>query len=153
MTVLGLIPASITVLAAGIAIVAHCAIAIPPQKYAADAMKYFGRAVFLTIQTQWILLLYGILGIVAAIVDSAALDEVVLRVFPLAFALGFFLSIGYYALDHNNPEVVARRLTWAEKGYPRATLAGHCEHALATPTAIVLALTVRTPSPRRQPSC
>ena len=76
----------------------------------------------------------------AACIYSAlgfGLDSVVVQLFPLAFALGSFLTVAYYGLDHFNPENVKRRAHFSVRGYPYIGISAHTQHGLALPLVVL----------------
>jgi len=94
--------------------------------------KHFGRLTFLTVQSNSLLSIFFGASLLSAMVDTPALDAVLLRLFPLAFALGVFLTLAYYALDHFNPESVRRRQRALRK-HPYIEYGANIEHGLALP--------------------
>ena len=72
----------------------------------------------------------------SALLDAPALDAVLVRLFPLAFALGVFLTLAYYALDHFNPESIRRRQL-ARRKHPYIEYGANIEHGLALPAVVL----------------
>jgi hypothetical protein len=64
---------------------------------------------------------------------------------PLFFALGTFLSLSYYALDHNNPEN-RRRKERVKAMYPYVHWCSHLEHGHALPLLLLHTATMDLPS-------
>ena len=56
--------------------------------------------------------LYYILVVVDALNPSAATNKAVAKLFPLFFALGVFLTLAYYVLDHPNPKNLDQKNYW-----------------------------------------
>jgi len=66
------------------------------------------------------------------------LKTIAVTLYPLAFALGTFLTVAYYGLDHFNLEQAKRRRAW-ERLYPWVHFSAHGEHALALPLTLLYA--------------
>ena len=54
---------------------------------------------------------------------------------------GFFVTVGYYALDHFNPERIKNRDHYRKHGYPNVGLARHLEHIFGIFAVIFHAIT------------
>ena len=91
---------------------ASYAFSVPPEKFAPIVSQYLGRMAYLTCQTNHLVTLYYAVVVLDAVRPSAATNKVVLKLFPLVFALGFFLTIAYYLLDHSNPENQKKKDYW-----------------------------------------
>merc|ERR1712194_129037 len=92
---------------------------VPPELCNPVPTRYFGRLVFLTVQTNILNTIYYACCLIAAVFNLPILEKVVVEAFPLSFGLGVFLTIGYYGLDHFNPMAVQTRQKWSEEGYPQ----------------------------------
>ena len=106
-----------------------------PPPHLSDAhhrqlLQYFGRSIFLTVQTNCLSFFYFALGVVAHLSGSARLEDLFLRLFPLAFALGALLTPLYYGLDHFNPERRKRVKLHLKWGYRWVRVADHVEHGM-----------------------
>ena len=122
-------------------VVTNLTISASPTDFAPEVTRYLGRFVFLTVQSNWILSAYFLVCVVA-IVTRRPRVEWLCRGFPLVFALGAFLTVAYYALDHFNPAQVQARKALAGR-YPYIEWSAHGEHALALPSVVLFALFVR----------
>ncbi|CAK0855465.1 unnamed protein product [Prorocentrum cordatum] len=122
-----------------------CFNGVPPQLCNPVPTRYFGRLVFLTVQTNILNTMYFACCIITAVLDIPHLEKVVVEAFPLSFGLGVFLTIGYYALDHFNPIAVQTRKKWSEEGYPHIVWRCHTDHIFALPSSILAALVFTTP--------
>ena len=122
----------------------------PPLSHADEKsqrlMAYFGRGVYLTVQTNAVNLVYFTVSLSATLTGWASLQSATDAGFPLAFALGSLLTPLYYSADHFNPMHVERNRQHKEKGFRWCELADHVEHAHATP---LLLLEVRQSPLRR----
>uniref|UniRef100_A0A7S4JG79 Uncharacterized protein n=1 Tax=Paramoeba aestuarina TaxID=180227 RepID=A0A7S4JG79_9EUKA len=91
---------------------------------------YFGRYCYLTATTN----LFGCFYYTAYLVtffwrdDDNLLLYVLARLFPLMFALGVFVTVAYYVLDHFVAERVTERKRYVKNGYPHLGIARHLEH-------------------------
>lgn len=110
-------------------------------------MRYFGRFVFLTVQTNFINVVYFSIGLAASLTESPTLNAITGHMFPLAFALGALLTPLYYALDHFNPAHKERNKQHKELGFRYAEAADHLEHGFAFPLAILEACFLPTTPP------
>lgn len=102
-----------------------------------QVMRYFGRFVFLTVQTNFISVNYFALALAASVTGSPVLHSLTEQLFPLVFALGTLLTPLYYAGDHFNPTKKVRNKELKELGYRYIHLADHLEHASALPLALL----------------
>lgn len=115
----------------------------PPHKadkFGKQVMAYFGRFVFLTVQTNFTGVLYFSAAFAASLTGSVPLHSFTVRMFPLMFALGTLLTPLYYAGDHFNPAKKVRNQELKEMGYRHVHIADHLEHAPALPLAFLEAL-------------
>ena len=76
------------------------------------------RAVFLTLQTNVLNFLYFSMATASYYAESAALDDAVVRFFPLSFASAALVTLLYYGLDHFNPTRIAVIAEQKAKGFP-----------------------------------
>eukprot|EP00620_Florenciella_sp_RCC1587_P024657 CAMPEP_0182563960 /NCGR_PEP_ID=MMETSP1324-20130603/6003_1 /TAXON_ID=236786 /ORGANISM="Florenciella sp., Strain RCC1587" /LENGTH=177 /DNA_ID=CAMNT_0024777301 /DNA_START=186 /DNA_END=719 /DNA_ORIENTATION=+ len=90
--------------------------------------------------------LYYILVVVDALNPSAATNKAVAKLFPLFFALGVFLTLAYYVLDHPNPKNLDQKNYWFNNGYPYVHYSSHLEHCLALPMVLLHSLTLTSKS-------
>ena len=58
-------------------------------------LPFVGRYTFLTVQTNFLGTLYFGAAVGTVVLDAAVLDVVVVRLFPVMFALGVFLTLAY----------------------------------------------------------
>jgi len=112
------------------------------SKLRPELTRYCGKLIYLTLQTNLIGAVYYTLRVCAVTFGFAGLHQLLVRMFPLIFALGTFLTAAYYGLDHFNPEQVKARKQIAEEGYPAIHVLCHLEHVLALPVVVVDALTL-----------
>lgn len=112
--------------------------------------QYLGRWTFLTAQTNALGTLFYGLSCAAPSLQSARLDNWLLLAFPGIFALGCFLTLAYYLLDHNNPDQVRRRNALRGE-YPKVDVARHLEHAHGLPLVLVHAALIGVPDDLRAP--
>ena len=131
----------------GLALYGYNRFQVPNKLCAPEATKFFGAWTWLTFQTNVLCMLYFAAATCAHFVESAALSSIVVDGFPLAFSLGFALSIMYYALDHFNEENVQKRKKYPKMGYHHVELACHLEHAMSTPVALLNAWSITLPGP------
>ena len=75
---------------------------LPNHICAPEVTRYLGFFTWLTAQTNCICCAYYAVAVVSHVVDSASASAVVVQCFPLAYCLGFMLSILYYGLDYFN---------------------------------------------------
>ena len=102
------------------------------------ALKMLGQFSWLTFQTNCIGTIYFAVAVLSSL--GFGLDAFVIQLYPLVFALGSFLTVSYYALDHFNPENLKRRLHFAQNGFPWIGTSAHTQHALALPLVVMHAL-------------
>mmetsp|Transcript_20860 Transcript_20860/g.37169 ORF Transcript_20860/g.37169 Transcript_20860/m.37169 type:complete len:215 (-) Transcript_20860:259-903(-) len=129
------VPLGVALLCAGsqyLAVYSCFFLGVPPQKFMPEATRYLGRFMFLTFQSNCILTLYYSVALLACIISSPQLDTVIMKGYPLAFALALFLTSAYYGLDHFNPEQIKRRKVLV-KSYPYIHYDVHFQHGLAAP--------------------
>ena len=107
--------------------------------------RILGRFVWLTVQTNTICTVYFAVAVSSCLWESEALSTIVTTFYPLAFALGFVLSMLYYGLDHFNPDNIKSRKHWTENGYPQIRICCHLEHGSSTPVALLFAFTLKLP--------
>jgi len=134
------------------ALLSNMFLAVDPRKFMPLATQYFGRLTFLTVQSNILMTAYyaAVLGAVLSHENTSAQEELLVRLFPLCFSLGTFLTVAYYALDHFNPENVKKRAAFAKTGYPYVEIASHLEHGLALPAVLLFTynLDVDIPGPQ-----
>ena len=144
-------------------------LAAPPQLFDPQASKLLGRWLYLTYQSNVLCTLY----FSANLVDGVLLDglyhqqlvmmckptltamhcdsrshfniDVLMPAVPLCFALGTFLTLSYYALDHSNPENY-RRKERCKPMYPYVHWCSHLEHGHALPIVMLHTATMSLPS-------
>ena len=116
--------------------------AVPPQLFDPGCTKYFNRWVYLTYQSNVICTIYFGVSLVDDVLGDGALTPWLLMLFPLIFALGTFLTLAYYALDHFNPENF-RRKERHKAQYPYVHWCSHLEHGHALPLVLLHGATVR----------
>mmetsp|Transcript_6421 Transcript_6421/g.9841 ORF Transcript_6421/g.9841 Transcript_6421/m.9841 type:complete len:216 (-) Transcript_6421:180-827(-) len=105
----------------------------PPEVLDPVLTKPLGRWTYLTFQSNILLLVFFTVASLAALFPILSLQWFVASFFPLAFALGVFLTTAYYTLDHFNPEQVKKRAELQKSGYPMLPVAMHLEHGMALP--------------------
>ena len=116
-----------------VALFAHHCLAAPPTLFDPQCSKVFGRWLYLTYQSNMIGTVYYGLSLVEAVLGAPSpLKAWLIRLFPLAFATGTFLTLAYYALDHFNPENF-RRKERHKAAYPYIHWCSHLEHGHALP--------------------
>lgn len=103
----------------------------PPELIMPERVAVYGRLTFLTVQSNTICCVFHVLRL------WQPASNLVTRLHPLAFALGFALTILYYGLDHFQPEKQERHKKWIKKGYKWIPLGNHLEHAFALPLAVL----------------
>lgn len=121
---------------------AHILLMPPPQlKDPKRAVAFtYGRLTFLTVQSNLVCFVYYASSMVAPS------SELLWRVHPIVFALGFALTPLYYGLDHFTPE--KKRIdAKMRKGYPYVDYGNHLEHALALPAALLHAVSTPRAAP------
>jgi hypothetical protein len=112
--------------------------------------RYLGDWLYLTFQCNVVGAIYFGATLANAVFD-AGIDQWLWYLFPLVFALGTFLTVAYYGLDHFNPE------NWRRKEevigtYPHVHICSHLEHAHALPLVLVFATCVDVPNGIAAPS-
>ena len=117
-------------------------ISVSPSNFAPVLTQYLGRLVYLTVQTNILCTLYYAYIIFAIYYPKRVHHLRILRLFPLAFALDVFLTVGYYSLEHSNPSSMAKKNYWTENGYPYCIFSSHLEHIFALPIAIISSITI-----------
>ena len=110
-------------------------LAVPPEKIQPVPTQYLGRLSFLTFQTNVLCAIFY----AGVLLDMEAIAT---KMYPLAFALGVFLTLAYYGLDHFNLDQVRRRLAW-QRDYPWVHASAHGEHASALPLTLLYACGAR----------
>ena len=118
----------------GVSFWAHLYLTVPPSLKCPAKTKLLGRYTFLTIQSNVLCTCYHALRLVAPHSLIAA------HGYPLAFALGFNLSVLYYGLNYFMAARVAEDKLWISKGWRWLPLANHLEHGMALPLALLDAL-------------
>ena len=111
-------------------------LAVPPMLFDPVCARVFNRWLYLTYQSNIMCMLYF-----GACLWSGA----PIQLFPLVFALGAFLTIAYYVLDHFNAET-RRRKDVHKQIYPYIHWASHLEHGHALPLVLLHAATVELPA-------
>jgi hypothetical protein len=114
-----------------IALLTHRFLMPPPAIKEPERVALFGRLTYLTVQSNLFCCAFHALRLWRP--DST----LVTRLHPLAFALGFALSILYYGLNHFNDKNQALVKKWVAKGWVWVPLGNHLEHALALPLAVL----------------
>uniref|UniRef100_A0A7S2W0L7 Uncharacterized protein n=1 Tax=Rhizochromulina marina TaxID=1034831 RepID=A0A7S2W0L7_9STRA len=135
-----LVPVLVASICAGvqlIALAANAFMSVPPSKIFPVQTQYFGRLTFLTVQSNLLMTAYSASLLLLCFHPDPEVGALLLRLFPLHFALGAFLTAAYYLLDHFNEDNVKKRQLW-EKDYPFVHLAAHLEHGLALPAVLYL---------------
>ena len=101
----------------------------PPRLKAPVTTRLAGSLTYLTVQSNWIMTCYHMLRF---LLPGNYLAQ---HAFPLAFALGFNLTLLYYGLNHFVAEKRRMDAEWIGKGWRRIPLGNHLEHGLALPCA------------------
>ena len=104
-------------------------------------LSIFGHYTFLTTQTNLICTIYFACCCLKDL--SPVFASIEREGFALAFGLGQFLTIAYYALDHYNPESIKRRKYWSRHGYPHCGLNGHLVHFGSLPLSLLHMILIR----------
>lgn len=104
-------------------------------------MQYFGRALFLTVQTNFLGLVYFVVSVVAELQGSRGIHPALVTCFPAVFALGALLTPLYYFLDHSNPQKREKNALHKKMGFRHVDIADHLEHAPSLPVVLARALT------------
>jgi len=116
-----------------VALVSAHTMAVPPHVFAPQPTKYLGRWVYLTYWSN----VTGVMYYSASLLDtSGKWRQPLLDLFPLMFAVGCFLTLAYYGLDHFNVEVI-RQKERCRSEYPYVHLAAHLEHGHALPLVLL----------------
>jgi len=119
-------------------------LAVPAHIFSPGPSKYLGSFAFLTFHTNVIGLLYFVLCTAsAADASSAAIDALLMQLFPLIFALGIFLTAAYYALEYPNEQNRMAKRKLFKQGYRHVYLTSHLEHIFAGPLTLVYACSIR----------
>jgi len=116
---------------------------IPGYIFSPGPTRYLGSIVFLTVQTNVIGVLYFSLCMISSPLGSASLDSLLMRLFPLVFALGIFLTAAYYGLEYTNPNNKQAKRALTAQGYRYVYLSSHLEHGFAGPLTLLFAASVR----------
>ena len=125
---------AICALGFGLSFLAHLCLTVPPSLKCPAATKILGRYTYLTVQSNVLCFCYHALRLVAP------QSFVAVHGYPLAFALGFTLTVLYYGLNYFMAARVADDKLWKSKGYEWLPLACHLEHGMALPLALLDAL-------------
>mmetsp|Transcript_82185 Transcript_82185/g.137356 ORF Transcript_82185/g.137356 Transcript_82185/m.137356 type:complete len:192 (+) Transcript_82185:2-577(+) len=114
-------------------------ISVPARILRPTVTKYTGRFTFLTVQSNFLGVLY-FLGVLLSgwVVKAPALEAILVRTFPLCFSLGFFLTPAYYVLDHFQDASKQIRQKFSDK-FPYVYVAAHLEHCFAAPAVVLYA--------------
>merc|ERR1712032_284924 len=126
----------------GVAIGTNVFLSCPLHTVRPAIAAYTGRfscVTNLSVQSNWIGTVYFFCAVLATCFGFTFLEKVLVRLFPLTFGLGFFLTIAYYALDHFNPEAVKIRRSLFQKGYKYVYVVAHLEHVFALPAVVLYA--------------
>lgn len=84
----------------------------------------------------------GVAYYLASVLDTDGMwRQPLLDLFPLMFAIGCFLTLAYYGLDHFNEEAI-RQKERCRAEYPYVHLASHLEHGHALPLVLLHACTL-----------
>ena len=110
-------------------------VAPPPELYHPVVTAKFGRYVYLTILTNILNTLYFGVYIWSCLFGGATAKAIVIKLFSLSFGLGFFLTLGYYSLDHFNP-ANAPRMNALMGEYPYIWEAAHVAHGHGLPAVV-----------------
>jgi len=110
-------------------------------------MQYFGRLIYLTVQTNIIGTSYFALELVTALTGFEGTESTVVSAFPMVFALGALLTPLYYSLDYSNPTRQANIRRHLTLGFAYSGWADHLEHASSLPVMILRAITWSRPMP------
>jgi hypothetical protein len=129
-----------------VALLAAHLLAAPPQLWDPACNRYLGRWLYLTYQTNVGCAVYfGCALLDMALGGGGALGAALVALFPLAFALGGFLTVAYYALDHFNPENYARKER-VRSQYPYVHWCSHLEHGHGLPLMLLHGLWLDVPA-------
>jgi len=127
-------------------------LALPPRINGPKLTAYTGRYTYLTVQTNIILLVYYAVTTMTSILETRVIDGTLIALYPLVFALGSFVTIAYYLLDHWNPEQIKKRITWAKRGYNFLEFDSHLEHGFAFPGVVLYQYAMVTTASSYRPS-
>lgn len=100
----------------------------------------FGRSSYLTIQTNFLNSIYFALYVWFCFFGGERVKTLLVRLLPLSFALGCFITIGYYGLDHFNEHNVVLKNSLVPS-YPYIWVGSHLEHCFALPAVFLHATT------------
>jgi hypothetical protein len=114
-----------------VALLTHRFLMPPPALKEPERVAVYGRLTYLTVQSNMICCAFH------ALRCWKPASAIATQLHPLAFALGFALSILYYALDHFQPKKQELDKKWIKKGFTWVPVGNHLEHALALPLAIL----------------
>eukprot|EP00971_Amphidinium_carterae_P306138 6084314-Amphidinium_carterae.1 len=125
-----------------------------PEKFGTIDIRVFGvlllslgTQIFLTFQTNLLGALYYTLRMYASQGALHSLQPTLGNLFPVIFGLGTFLTVGYYGLDHFNPEAKKLRKRIAEeKSYPAVHLLCHLVHGFSLPAVMLDVLSGSVPT-------
>jgi len=126
------------------ALMAGHLLAVPPQLHDPACSQYLGRWLYLTYQSNVIGTAYFALALCDAVLLKGTAALLVFALFPLVFAMGAFLTIAYYALDHFNAENLRRKERHRAQ-YPYVHWCSHIEHGHALPLLLLHAVTMKMP--------
>lgn len=130
------------------ALLSHHMMAIPTSLFDPQCSKVFGNWLYLTYQSNIMGLVYFALALINSVLSteegSSVLTEYLIALFPLIFAVGSFLTIAYYALDHFNPENFRRKERYRDI-YPYVHWVSHLEHGHALPLVVLHAANMQLP--------
>ena len=107
------------------------------------AGRYVGRWIFLTTQTNLLGSVYYGLWVASPLIGSAALDAALRRWFAPMWALGAFLTLAYYGLDHFNPKNAAMRSPDHPLYHPWRNASNHAKHICGLPAVTLHAVCAR----------
>ncbi|KAL1526831.1 hypothetical protein AB1Y20_015523 [Prymnesium parvum] len=124
-----------------LALWAQHTLALPPKVIDPQMTKYLGRWIFLTYQSNVVAFAYFVACVFDTQVANGAYQQELIALFPLVFALGCFLTLAHYSLNHFNPEQ-RRRLEQHRSKYPYVFVSSHISHGHALPLVAWYAFTV-----------
>ena len=128
------------------------AINVPDSVANPGPTSYLGFLTWLTVQTNIVCTAFYAAAAAACVLESDALGAAVAQAYPLAFALGFALTLLHYTLNHPNPANREKRRYYTQAGYKYVELASHLEHAAGSPLALLFACAYRLPAGVPAPS-
>lgn len=120
------------------AMLAHYFLAVPTHRFDPVASRYLGDVLYLTFHTNFI----GTIFMGVAVIDGTlqlGFDRLLWTLLPLPFAMGIFMTLAYYSLDHFNI-VNFQRKERHRAAYPHVHICSHLEHAHSAPLVIIYAL-------------